>query len=304
MTISSIESRIKTIISFPDWCKETVENGKVKSFQLCYDKKTKSYFGHFVFDLGREILKKSGNVVGIDRGLVNVVSTSEGELYNSKKIKCNQRKFLFLRKRLSVKGTRSSKRLEKKISGKEKRFNREQNHILSKKLSEQKNVKIYVLENLHGIRKQKSKGRKFNKMLSSWTFSQLEMFVTYKCLAKGILVIKVDPKYTSQRCSNCGAIHKENRCRGKFKCIECGFKYHSDINAAKNIRDRLITNWENPISSKKSSQRSRGTDLNVVQGAVKHLTNDEKSKSHHETSDVQGHRPESRSDRVPCAVPI
>jgi IS605 OrfB family transposase len=160
-----------------------------------------------------------------------------------------------LRKKLSAKGTRSAKRLLKKISGAEQRFSREINHIIAKELSERSEVKTYVIEDLSGIRN-KSRGRKMNKILSSWAFKQFESFLTYKCTAKGISVEKVDARYTSQRCSCCGTIRKENRLRGRYSCNRCSFTKHADINAAINIRDRWIS----------KSSRS----LNCEQDAVNH----------------------------------
>ena len=50
----------------------------------------------------------------------------------------------------------------------------------------------------------------------------------------------IDPSYTSQRCSKCGHIARENRPKGKksaahFECVRCGHKEHADKNAARNI---------------------------------------------------------------------
>ena len=63
-------------------------------------------------------------------------------------------------------------------------------------------------------------------------FRQLE----YKQLWKGGYLHKIDPKYTSQKCSKCGHTHKENRkSQSKFVCVKCGHSENADINAAKNI---------------------------------------------------------------------
>ena len=49
-------------------------------------------------------------------------------------------------------------------------------------------------------------------------------------------VILVDPKYTSQRCNQCGHIEKGNRkTQSKFKCMACGHTDHADINASANV---------------------------------------------------------------------
>ena len=49
-------------------------------------------------------------------------------------------------------------------------------------------------------------------------------------------VIKINPAYTSQACSACGHISKENRTsQAVFKCVACGHAENADINVARNI---------------------------------------------------------------------
>ena len=49
-------------------------------------------------------------------------------------------------------------------------------------------------------------------------------------------VEKVPPAYTSQRCSACGHVAKENReSQAVFLCTACGYACNADVNAAKNI---------------------------------------------------------------------
>ena len=50
----------------------------------------------------------------------------------------------------------------------------------------------------------------------------------------GISVLTVDPRYTSQTCSGCGAIGTRHRHR--FACPNCGLRAHSDLNASRNLR--------------------------------------------------------------------
>ncbi len=57
-------------------------------------------------------------------------------------------------------------------------------------------------------------------------------FNTY-CDYKFGRVVPVDPKYTSQRCNQCGHVDKDNRkTQSKFKCMACG---HTDLNASANV---------------------------------------------------------------------
>ena len=50
-------------------------------------------------------------------------------------------------------------------------------------------------------------------------------------------MIKVNPAYTSQKCSNCGHTCKENRLtQSIFKCVSCNFEQNADKNACYNIK--------------------------------------------------------------------
>ncbi len=69
---------------------------------------------------------------------------------------------------------------------------------------------------------------------SGW--GQLERYMTYKTYTE-----KIDPKYTSQHCHNCGVIRKANRkSQTVYHCGECEVEKNADINAALNIRDKWL----------------------------------------------------------------
>ncbi|WP_297216731.1 zinc ribbon domain-containing protein, partial [Thermoplasma sp.] len=49
------------------------------------------------------------------------------------------------------------------------------------------------------------------------------------------MALYVNPKYTSQKCSICGYTDKNNRHGSVFRCNNCGFELHADLNASRNI---------------------------------------------------------------------
>ena len=83
-----------------------------------------------------------------------------------------------------------------------------------------------------------SKGSLARQILDcSWSewFRQL----SYKAADAGRNFIAVDPKYTSQTCSECGFKHPDNRkTQADFECLSCGFKDNADHNGAVNILAR------------------------------------------------------------------
>lgn len=182
-------------------------------------------------NLGRINIEK--DILGIDRGVNNILVCSNNQFFNSKYLKKIKGKYQHLKQMLQKKGTKSAKRKLKKISGKETRFVSDTNHRLSKLLAES-DFKVFVLENLKDM-KRKNNGRKFNKKLGGWSFKQFENYLTYKLEEKNKLLILVNPKYTSQTCSECGYKEKSNRNGNKFKCRRCGYELHSDLNASLNI---------------------------------------------------------------------
>jgi len=75
-----------------------------------------------------------------------------------------------------------------------------------------------------------------NKSILDQGWSMLVGMIEYKQEWRGGLVVKVDPKYTSQTCSSCGHVAKENRLtQAEFSCVECGFSENADLNASRNI---------------------------------------------------------------------
>ena len=75
--------------------------------------------------------------------------------------------------------------------------------------------------------------RGLNRSILGSGWGQLELALSYK-MRDG--VVKVDPAYTSQACSACGAIDKASRVtQSKFVCTSCGHRDNADLNAALNI---------------------------------------------------------------------
>ena len=248
LTFSTCDKRVKTIISIPEFFTERYspsEGWKFKGANIGIDRKRRVFVNLIYECPDYDIVENDGKIVGLDRGVYNIVTTSEGVHYGAKDVRRVKRKYNHVRSVLQEKGTRSARRRIKAISGCEKRFVHDQNHCISKKLANtDEDVSVYILENLSSMNMLRLKGKSnktMRKWLSNWSYSDLEAKLSYKCQRNGIRVEFVDARYTSQKCSVCKTIDKASRKGNRYVCRHCGSILHADVNAAINIRDNYIT---------------------------------------------------------------
>jgi IS605 OrfB family transposase len=181
-----------------------------------------------------------GATLGVDLGIVNLATDSEGETFSGQPVEQNRQHISSLRGRLQKRGTRSAKRHLKKLSGREARFKRNTNHVISKRLvhKAQAHRQALAIEDLRHIRSrtESTVRRSQRSRQSSWSFAQLRFFLSYKAELSGIPLYTVDPRNTSRTCWVCGHCEKANRkSQSEFVCQACGHAALADLNAARNI---------------------------------------------------------------------
>jgi putative transposase len=75
-----------------------------------------------------------------------------------------------------------------------------------------------------------------NKAILDQGWGTFRRMLEYKQLWRGGAVIAVDPRYTSQTCPECGHVSNKSRPQqALFSCTQCGYSYHADVVAARNI---------------------------------------------------------------------
>ncbi|MEO8392600.1 MAG: transposase [Chloroflexota bacterium] len=201
--------------------------------------------------------------LGIDLGVVNIATTSDGETQTSAGIERNRLKHQRLRTQLQSIGTKSSRRHLKKLAGKQARFQKDVNHCISKHLvsEAERTNRAIALEELTGIRSRtRVKGKEQRAKHSNWAFAQLRAYITYKAKLAGIPLVLVNPAYTSQRCYGCGHTERANRrSQAEFLCVECGYSNHADHNASLNIAKLAWAAIRQPIVSTHAPALASGT---------------------------------------------
>ena len=219
-------------------------NGQTPTSATLVKRQDGSFYINIAIELDTPPTGKTPKVVGVDLGRRDIATTSTGKAWNGKNLQQVRDRYSKVRSNVSSKRTRSSRKLLRRLSGRERRFQEWVNHNISKKLVEEARQlgAALAFEDLTNIREslnQKPRTKEERRRTNNWAFYQLRMFTNYKAAIAGVLVVLVPPAYTSQTCSRCHHVHPEKgksyRSGKKFKCGHCGFEHDSDFNAAINI---------------------------------------------------------------------
>lgn len=226
-----------------------------------------TYYINIQLESQAELPQETDRGLGIDLGRTDIVVSSEGDKYSGKQVTKIRDHYANLRSILqykAAKGTRSSRRrcreLQKRLSGKEKRFQAHQNHTISYQIVHKAKTQnqVIALEDLTGIRERTNRSQQLlpggslqgslralprtkteRRRSNSWSFYQLRQFLTYKCIKFGVKLVLVNPAYTSSTCHNCLHIHPVHglsyRSGKSFRCGHCGWSGDADLNGAINI---------------------------------------------------------------------
>lgn len=184
-------------------------------------------------------------ILGIDKGIVNIATTSDGDIFSGKQIDKIRESTNKIKSALQKRGSKSAKRHLKKIAKKQFHFQKDLNHRISKQIVSiaKGTERAIALEDLKGIRSRQTVRRADKQRFGNWAFYQLDNFIGYKAKIAGVPLIYVDPRNTSRTCSVCGFISKSNRkTQSEFICIHCGFSLNADINGAINIAQKAKVN--------------------------------------------------------------
>lgn len=258
-SITTINGRVVVPMVFGSYAK--LEEKRIKGQADLIYVKGELYLCIMV-DVPEETPLTPEGYLGIDLGIVNIATTSDGVIYSGDKCNKVREKFSTLKAKLQSAGTKSAKRHLKKISGKERRFKTNTNHIISKQIVQaaKGTNRAIAMEELTYIRSRITVRKEQRERFGKWAFDQLRQFIGYKAKLAGVLVTLVNPKNTSRECSVCGYTDKKNRkSQAEFVCLKCGHTENADYNAAKNISARTLVNAPIAICSKEKLNRKPTT---------------------------------------------
>ncbi len=194
--------------------------------------------------------------VALDRGVVNLVADSDGQIVE------NPRFFARAMKRLAraqrnlarkKKGSKNSAKAKARIAVIHRKVRRQREHVVQNLSARYaKSHGTVIVENLN-IRnmtksargtveepgKKVAQKRGLNRSILDSGWGRLNECLRYKLAWSGGRLVEVPAAYSSQTCSACGhADSASRRSQSVFRCVSCGFEGHADVNAALVLRSR------------------------------------------------------------------
>jgi putative transposase len=245
VSIWTVDGRMKGVrfACSPDQLKTLVQYRKGESDLVCRDGK---WYLIATCDLPEPEVYEPVDWIGVDRGIVNLATTSDGTNHQGRRLGRYRRWQARKRTELQAKQTRSASRRLARRGKKEQRHATHVNHRISKEIVSvaQRTGRGIAVEQLGGIRERVRLRRDQRDTLSSWPFHQLGQHLAYKAKRAGVPFIEVDARHTSQRCPRCGHTERANRPdRERFCCRRCGLAGPADVVAGVNVRDRARSAW-------------------------------------------------------------
>lgn len=220
---------------------------------------TGKFYAILLVDTEIEKLPKVTSKVGLDMGVADLMITSDGVKYPTIRFdKALAKKKHYWEKRLARRRRQAQKEIawdqhnkvieprelsdfknylkaKRMVAKYNERIANQRNnylHHLSKQLIEQYDV--IKIEDLRT--KNLLKNHKLARAIANQSWRTLRSQLEYKCAWYGKQLVTVNPRKTSQICSNCGYDDgKHTLDIREWTCPHCGISHDRDINAAKNI---------------------------------------------------------------------
>jgi len=266
--------------------------GTVKQYIVSWD--GTDYWISFVCNIEITEVKTPTAAIGIDRGVSVPLMLSDGSEFHlpkavgelAKRHKKAQR--VLSRRKLGSARRTKARQVASSLKLKQTRVRREWQHKTTTEIvSKYGYVAVEELKTKNMTRSAKGTAEEpgknvkaksgLNREILNVGWFEIQRQLDYKLDAIGGELDAVDPKHTSQSCSECGHTEQENRkSQAKFKCTNCGHTENADRNAAKNILSR--SRFSSVTSSRTGLTGSLGVE-DVGNGTVETLTTPVSAKS-------------------------
>ena len=200
--------------------------------------------------------------IGVDVGIKKLASMSDGQLITNPRFdKQSERRLRIRQRRLSRKkqGSKNQTKTAKRVARVHRKIGRQRQDYqwkVAKQIAESADLIIFEDLNVRGMKarckpkwdedKQRylpnnqSAKSQLNKAISDASWYSFKLKTKHQANKLGNWVTDINPRKTSQDCSQCGYISPKNRDGEKFVCESCGHHEDADVNAAIVIGNRGI----------------------------------------------------------------
>jgi putative transposase len=249
-------------------------------------KRADGYYCQFCIDVNRqENIEPSGNTVGLDVGLKEYYTDSEGLMVENPKFLRIGEKVLKRSQRLvsrKVKGSKNRGKARQILGKRHLKISRQRkDHAvkLARCVVQSNDLIAYEDLRIQNLVKNHCLAKSIND--ASWY--QFRVWIEYFSKIFKRVTVAVNPQYTSQECSSCGEIVKKTLSTRTHVC-QCGCVMDRDENAARNILSRglgtvghtgtfaLAESWAREDSrvnlSKTDASNALGDDASIQVGVI------------------------------------
>jgi IS605 OrfB family transposase len=217
-----------------------IPEGKIKT--CCITREGEHWYTCLTVEFAMTAKKVAvSNAIGIDMGIENFATLSNGSVINNPRhLRKSEERLALLQHKNKATG-----RLHRKVANQRKDFLHKTSHAIVQQYDLIAHEDLQINNMVRRCKPVQEEGvflpngqtRKsgLNKSIHDAAWGMFLQMLAYKAESAGKHCIAVDPRNTSQRCSNCGAIVKKKLSERWHDCNICGFSLHRDINAAQNI---------------------------------------------------------------------
>ncbi len=179
--------------------------------------------------------------VGIDMGLETFAALSDGRKIQKPNFARRAEKRLSHWQNVIARRQKGSERRQKaklRFEREWQHVNNESNDFIQKTTTElvESGYTSFAFEDLRI--QDMLKNHRFARSIGNAVWGRFMQVLSYKAEEAGMRVVKVDPRGTSQTCSECGFLNSLNLSERVFACWKCGYHNDRDVNAARNILNR------------------------------------------------------------------
>ena len=212
-------------------------DGKIKGIRVV--RKASGWYVQLIVDTGPAPEKRPvTRRIGIDVGLTTFATLSNGEkIENPRWYRKAQKRLRFLQRRVSrrKKGSNRRRRAVQRVARFHERIadtRRDWTHKLTRRLVDE--FDLIAVENLNvkGLAR-----TRLAKSIIDAAWTEFAWQLDYKAENAGVQFMRVDPRNTTQDCSECGR-RVPKTLRDREHVCTCGYRDCRDVNAAKNILRR------------------------------------------------------------------